>query len=206
MKHTRAQTEDRGHPVVAALLDAFMWSLRDARRDLIPLARGRVLEIGVGTGGNLPHYRDVDSITGIDPDPHMLRRAHKRAAKVDLPIELQQLGAEALPFPDASFDTVVATWVLCTIPDPQRALAEMRRVLEPHGQLLFAEHTLSRFPATARMQHRLTPLWSRCAAGCRLDRDSLALIRQAEFRAVEVRPVGRERFTLTPVYAGSARA
>jgi ubiquinone/menaquinone biosynthesis C-methylase UbiE len=192
--------------VVAALLDAFMWSLRGTRRELIPLARGRVLEIGVGTGGNLPLYRGVASVIAIEPDPHMLRRARKRAAEVDVPIELHQLGGEALPFADGNFDTVVATWVLCTIAEPERALAEMRRVLAPGGRLIFAEHTRSRFPATARLQRKLTPLWSRCAAGCRLDRDSVELIRQAGFPDVDVHPVGRERFTLTPVYAGTARA
>ena len=200
-----ANHHDDGHPVVAALLDAIMWPLRKVRRELIPQARGRVLEIGVGTGSNLPLYRGVESVTGVEPDPHMLRRARKRAEKVAFPVELHQQGAEALSFEDASFDTVIATWVLCTVGDPERVAEEMRRVLAPEGVLIFAEHTLSPFAGAARVQRRLTPWWSRCAAGCRLDRDSIKTIREAGFRDVDVRPARRERFTLVPVYLGTAR-
>lgn len=201
----RAGAKQEGHPVVAALLDAFMWSLRSVRAELIPRASGRVLELGIGTGGNVHYYRDIDALVGVDPDPHMLRRARKRARKAPFPADVKRAGAEDLPFPDESFDTVVATWVLCTIPDPARATLQMRRVLRPGGVLLFAEHTRSRFYRAARLQTRLTPMWSRLAGGCHLDRESVGLIRSAGFRQVEVQPARRERYTLLPVYMGTAR-
>ncbi len=201
----QSETEPRGHPVVAAVLDAAMWPLRKVRKQIVPQAAGRVLEIGVGTGANFPYYRDADSLAGVEPDPHMLRRARRRAESISLDVDLSARGAEQLPYDDASFDTVVATWVLCTIPDPEAALAEMRRVLRPRGTLLFAEHTRSPQRLAARVQGGLSPCWSRLAGGCRLDRDSIAMIRDAGFEDVVVEPAGRERFTLTPVYLGTAR-
>jgi ubiquinone/menaquinone biosynthesis C-methylase UbiE len=185
------------------LLDLVMRPVRSVRADLIPLARGRVLEVGIGTAGNLPFYSNAESITGIDPDPHMLRRARRRARRLAIPVELRQEGAEHLPFDDDTFDSVVATWVLCTIPDPERALAEMRRVLKPGGLLVYAEHTRSRFSLAARLQRLLTPVWKHVAGGCHLDRDAIAMIRRAGFANVTHEPAGRERWTLTPLYRGT---
>ena len=193
-----------GHPILAALLDFAMWPVRPVRSSLIPLAHGRVLAVGVGTGANLPFYTNAESIVGIDPDPYMLARARKRASRLDLRVELVQQEAERLPFAAHSFDTVVATWVLCTIEDPARALDEMQRVLAPNGLLLYAEHVRSRFSGAAKLQRALTPLWKRLAGGCHLDRDALGLIRQAGFAPVSQECAGRERWTLAPVYWGTA--
>src|SRR5215470_11443277 len=114
-----------------------------ARRLVVPEATGDVLEVGVGTGLNFGLYRDVASLAGVDPDPYMLERARPRAAELRFPTELHQAGAERMPFEDARFDTAVVTFTLCTIPDPEAALTEVRRVLKPGGRLLFVEHTRS---------------------------------------------------------------
>jgi len=204
---TQTQTDHPSHPLLAAIIDVAMWPFRNVRRSLIPTASGRVLEIGVGTGPNLPLYRGasaVDALFGIEPDPHMLRRAQRRVerARLPFPVELRAASAEALPFDDHSFDTVVGTWVLCTIPDPQRALAEVSRVLRPGGRLVWAEHVQSSVPAAARIQRAVDPLWQHLAGGCHLTRDARTLIRAAGLREVECRPVGGQRFTLLPTLRG----
>jgi len=196
--------EKPSHPLVAALLDLAMYSLRKVRARLLAQARGRVLEIGVGTGANFRHYRNIDSLDGIEPDPHMLKRARKRTTGLSFPVRLHADGGEVLPFDDGQFDTVVLTWVLCTIPNPRAALAEVMRVLKPGGLLLFAEHTRSRFAKAAWFQQRLTPVWRAVSGNCHLDRPGVDLIREAGFREVEVRAHGRESWTLTPQYSGRA--
>ncbi|RMF22847.1 MAG: SAM-dependent methyltransferase, partial [Deltaproteobacteria bacterium] len=128
-----------------------------------------------------------------------------RAAAAAVPIELERAGAEALPYSDGFFDTAVVTWVLCTIPDPEAALAEVRRVLKPGGVVLYAEHTRSRFPVASRLQDLLTPVWERMAGGCRLNREALTLISHAGFKLEEIKPCGREDWTLFPFYRGRAR-
>lgn len=152
------------------------------RRKVVPLASGRVLEIGIGTGRNLEHYdkpRIGARLTGLDPGLHRLAR--KRAAKQGIEVELVELSAERIPFDDAAFDTVLVTYSLCTIPDPVAALHEMRRVLRPGGRLVFCEHGLAPDASVQAWQHRLTPAWSRIAGGCQLDRDVPALLREAGF-------------------------
>lgn len=183
-----------------------MRPLYPARRLVVPQARGEVLEIGVGTGLNFPLYDParVTRLVGVEPDPHMLRRARARAQGVGFPVELHQVGAERLPFADARFDTAVITWVLCTIPDPAAALAEVRRVVKPAGELLFVEHTRSCQAGLARVQEAVSPLWARVAGGCRLDRPAVDLVRASGFAVHAVEPVGRERWTLLPVYRGTA--
>lgn len=163
-----------GLPVVARL-----------RREVIPRAAGRVLEIGIGTGRNLPFYdrRKVQALVGVDPAERMHRLARRRSARAGLPVELCTLAAEQLPFAAASFDTVVCTYTLCSVTDPAAALAEMRRVLRPGGSLLFAEHGLAPDPAVARWQRRLEPWWSPVAGNCHLTRDIPLLLRDAGFRA-----------------------
>ncbi len=153
------------------------------RARIIPTARGRVLEVGIGSGLNLPFYsRDVESLHGIDPAPELLAKAEKAARDLPFPIELSGVSAERMPFEDGAFDSVVTTWTLCSIPDPDMALAEMRRVLKADGELLFIEHGLASDPRVEAWQHRLNPLWTRCAGGCNLDRDIESLIRAAGFR------------------------
>jgi ubiquinone/menaquinone biosynthesis C-methylase UbiE len=146
-------------------------------------AHGHILEIGVGAGLNLPRYGTAAShICALDPSAALLGRAAARADRAPCPVALLRGVAERLPFARSSFDTVVMTWTLCSIPDPMAALREMRRVLKPGGRLLFVEHGLSREPRVARWQHFLTPSWRRLAGGCNLDRPMEALIRDAGFR------------------------
>jgi ubiquinone/menaquinone biosynthesis C-methylase UbiE len=158
------------------------------RRLVVPQASGRVLEVGIGTGLNLPHYDRgrITSLTGIDPGVAMHPLAARRAREHGLDVRLVPLSAERLPLADASFDTVVVTYTLCTIPDPLAALREMRRVLAPGGRLLFCEHGRAPEPSVQRWQARLQPLWGRLAGGCHLGRDVPALLAQAGFALPEL--------------------
>lgn len=167
------------------LLDLAMRNSQLARyrQTTVEAARGRVLEIGVGSGLNLPLYgAAVDQIYGIDPSLELLDRAGQRIADAHVPVLLVRASAEQLPFGHATFDTLVMTWTLCSIPNPSTALEEMRRVLKPGGRLLFVEHGLSPEPWIIRWQHWLTPCWKRIGGGCHLDRKMNDLIRAAEFR------------------------
>lgn len=157
--------------------------IQERRAALIPLAHGQVLEVGLGTGLNLPHYlRDrVTHLAAVDPSVQMHAKARQRGAALGLPIDLRALSGEQLPWADASFDTVVCTYTLCSVSDPLQALREMRRVLRPQGQLLFAEHGLAPDAAVQRWQRWLEPLWSKLAGGCRLTRDVPALLGAAGF-------------------------
>lgn len=161
--------------------------LGDFRSRVVGGARGRVLEIGIGSGRNLPFYGPVvEEVVGVDPSAKLLTMARRAAAASPRPVNLVERTAERLPFPEGSFDTVVVTWSLCSIPDPIAALREARRVLKPDGQLRFAEHGLAPDPGVQRWQHRLTPLWMRCAGGCHLDRKMDDLIRASGFRLSEL--------------------
>ncbi len=151
------------------------------RAKLVPQARGRVLEIGIGTGLNLRHYRaeQVDELWGLDPAAQMHRLAEKRMRQAGLEVKLLALPAEEIPAPDHSFDTVVCTYTLCTIAEPLVALREMRRVLKPQGRLLFCEHGLAPDPGVRRWQARLNPWWRPLAGGCNLDRPIPDLLAEA---------------------------
>jgi ubiquinone/menaquinone biosynthesis C-methylase UbiE len=151
------------------------------RERVIGEAEGRVLEIGIGSGLNLPLYASAArSVIGLEPSLELLRMARRRAASV--PVEFLETSAEAIPLDAGSVDAVVTTWTLCTIPDAPRALAEMRRVLKPGGALLFVEHGRAPEPGVARWQDRLDPLWSRVAGGCHLNRKIDDLISGSGFR------------------------
>jgi ubiquinone/menaquinone biosynthesis C-methylase UbiE len=152
------------------------------RREVVPAARGRVLEVGVGSGMNLPLYASsVKEVIGLDPSEQLLDMARRRSAQAVVPVDLMRGSASAMPLDDDSFDTVVMTWTLCSIADPLAALREMRRVLKPGGKLLFVEHGLSSDAGVARWQHRLTPIWRHLAGGCHLDRKIDDLVRAAGF-------------------------
>ena len=171
--------------VLPRLLDLAMRNSRlaDYRQETIRAARGVVLEIGVGSGLNLPLYgAAVDRVCGLDPSPELLDRARERIAAARVPVSLIRASAEQLPFRDAAFDTLVMTWTLCSIPNPSVALAEVRRALKPVGLLLFVEHGLAPEPRIMRWQRRLTPYWKRIGGGCHLDRKMDDLIRAAGFR------------------------
>jgi ubiquinone/menaquinone biosynthesis C-methylase UbiE len=190
------------HPWLAALLDVMMRPLEPARRLVVPEAHGIVLEIGVGTGLNLEFYdaQRVERLVAIEPDPHMLRRARPRVAALPFPATLVQADAERLPFSPATFDTIVITFTLCTIPHPARALAEIRRAIRPGGHVLVLEHTRSPQPTLATIQDAVTPLWRRIAGGCHLNRPAVDLLRESGFEPRDVTPIWRERWTLLPVY------
>ena len=175
--------------ILPPILDLVMRrkDLTKYRRAAVAAARGRVLEIGVGSGLNFPLYgKQVEFVYGIDPSPRLLSIARRRAAASRIPVELLLGSATAIPLTDNAVDTVVMTWTLCSIPDPLAALREMRRVLKPDGNLCFVEHGLSPEPGVERWQHRITPVWRRMAGGCHLDRKMDDLIRLAGFNLTDL--------------------
>lgn len=162
--------------------------VRKQREKVVPLAEGRILEVGIGTGLNLEHYRKehIEGIVGLDPALEMHRLAVKRMKKAGLTVELVGLSAEKIPFDDATFDTVLITYTLCSIPDPVAALKEMRRMLKPAGKLVFCEHGASPDPKVRRWQDRLTPLWAKVGGGCQLNRDIPRLLTEAGLRSSDM--------------------
>jgi len=189
-----------GHPVLAATLDWVMWPLDKLRPRVVSQAFGRVLELGVGTGLNLRHYvpEQVTRLDAIEPDPHMLSRARPRLEALPFPADLHQCGAEALPFADDHFDSIVCTFVMCTIPDLDSAIRELGRVLKPEGVLLLAEHTGSDHGLMRGLQGGIEPVWRHMAGGCHLTRDPVGLLRAAGFEGA-VRGSGRGPLNPTPV-------
>jgi SAM-dependent methyltransferase len=171
----------------AVLYDPFVWvgertGLREHRKTLLSHAHGWTLEIGGGTGLNLPHYPDgIDELVLAEPDAAMRSRLNKRLARGGRRARLVDAPAERLPFPSASVDTVVSTLVLCTVDAPDVALREIARVLRPGGQLLFLEHVRSESPTLARWQDRLAGPWRRFARGCRCNRATAELITTCGF-------------------------
>jgi ubiquinone/menaquinone biosynthesis C-methylase UbiE len=161
--------------------------LANHRHRLLSQARGRVLEIGAGTGLNLPHYpAAVEAVVFTEPEEPMAKRLERRLAAEGRPGQVTRAPAEELPFEDDSFDTVVCTLVLCTVRDPERVLAEVARVLRPGGQLLFLEHIRADDPKLARWQDRLTGIWSKIGHGCNPNRATPALIEQSPLRLEEI--------------------
>lgn len=155
--------------------------LQTYRERIVRLAEGRVLEIGIGSGMNLPFYTDAASeILGLEPHPKLLEIASQNPNRDRT--TLIEGSAESIPVDRASIDTIVTTWTLCSIPDVAKALSEMRRVLKPDGQLLLVEHGLAPEENVRKWQHRLTPLWKRLAGGCHLDRPIAELVESAGFR------------------------
>ncbi|GAB5469439.1 MAG: class I SAM-dependent methyltransferase [Rhodospirillales bacterium] len=158
-------------------------SVTALRRALLPEASGRVIEIGLGTGRNLPFYdpAKVARVIGVDPAGAMLLRARTRAEAQAFPVELRALSGEALPFETGEADSLVCTFSLCSIADPDAALAEMRRVLKPDGLLFFAEHGASPEPGVRRWQDRVNAPWGRIAGGCNINRPMVELIEAGGF-------------------------
>jgi ubiquinone/menaquinone biosynthesis C-methylase UbiE len=160
--------------------------LGERRHELLAQANGRVLEIGAGTGVNLEHYgAGVTELVLTEPEEPMAKRLEARAAAAGRPAQVVRAPAEQLPFPDDSFDTAVCTLVLCTVRDPQRALAEIDRVLKPGGQLLFLEHVRADDPKVAKWQDRIAPFWRPVGHGCNCNRPTPKFIR-SQFATVEM--------------------
>jgi ubiquinone/menaquinone biosynthesis C-methylase UbiE len=157
------------------------------RQRVASAAEGRVLEIGIGSGLNLPFYpATVSEIIGLEPSSKLAEMTRRAARDVSLTVDLIEGSAEAIPLDAASFDTVVTTWTLCTIPQADQALREMRRVLKPGGQLLFVEHGLSTEASVRKWQDRLTPIWKRIGGGCHLNRPIRTLIENSGFRITDI--------------------
>jgi ubiquinone/menaquinone biosynthesis C-methylase UbiE len=153
------------------------------RKKVVPLATGRVLEIGIGSGLNLPFYdtRKVRNLWGLDPSKPMWAMAEKMARTVDIEVEFLEASAEQVPLADAVADTVLVTYSLCTIPDALSALREMKRVLKPGGRLIFCEHGEAPDEGVRRWQQRLNPVWKKLGGGCNLDRPIPSLLTEAGF-------------------------
>jgi SAM-dependent methyltransferase len=184
--------------------------LREMRRELLAQARGSVLELGAGTGLNLDHYpQSIESLTMVEPDPHMTKQLREKLEQAGRSTEISVLEApgEDLPFADASFDTVVVTLVLCTVPDQAATLLEIKRVLAPGGQLLFLEHVRAHDPGLAKWQDRLEGPWKFLADGCRCNRDTVAAIGAAGFQLDDVERGELPKLPpiVRPLVTGSAR-
>jgi ubiquinone/menaquinone biosynthesis C-methylase UbiE len=172
------------HHILPRLIDFAMRKERDTaeRARLVPRARGRVLEVGFGSGLNLPFYSPgVEKLYGLDPSRELWQLARGRIEAAHVPFEFIPASAEVIPLPEASVDDVIMTWTACSIPDAERALGEIRRVLRPGGRLLFVEHGHAPDAAVARWQDRLNPVWKRLAGGCNLNRRIDDLIHGAGF-------------------------
>jgi ubiquinone/menaquinone biosynthesis C-methylase UbiE len=181
--------------------------LADRRRKLLTRASGATLEIGAGTGLNLAHYPPaVSELVLTEPSEHMARRLRDHLARASRPVEVVEAPAERLPFPDERFDTVVCTLVLCTIPDPPAALAEVARVLRPEGRLLFLEHVRSDDPRVARWQDRLWRPWRFMGDGCNCNRDTVATLRASPLAVDDVEHGELEKAPpiVRPLVVGSA--
>lgn len=204
-KHRGNSTPPGGH---AAVYDAAMWPFERAavgawRRRLAAAAGGRVIEIGAGTGSQLRWYAPGPDVTALEPDAAMLERARRRAARAAARITLLEDRAEELPFDDASFDTALSAFTLCSVADPAVVLAELRRVLVPGGMLLLLEHVHLTWEPGRALQSAAAPAWSAAAGGCRLDRDTVRFAREAGFTVLRERAHAagwiREAFARSPL-------
>ncbi len=159
-------------------------SVMKQREKVVPLAKGRVLELGFGSGLNLPYYDKtrVTRVWALEPHGEMWSGARERVEAVPFPVEHLPAPAETVPLDDGTVDTVLSTFTLCTIPDPVRALAEARRVLKPGGALVFCEHGAAPDAGVLRWQNRLNPCWGRIGGGCHLNRPIPALLVEGGFR------------------------
>jgi SAM-dependent methyltransferase len=204
-----------GSAFSARLYDPVLWigertGLARSREILLSDARGEVIEIGAGTGLNLERYpsEGIDRLVLVEPEVHKARTLGDRAGQSGLEVEVVRATAEALPFPDDSFDTAVVTLCLCTVPDPDAALVELARVLRPGGELLFMEHVRSERPWLGRLQDRLRRPWAALADGCQCNRRTVRAIEDAGYE-VEVEHTADRAFmppVARPIVSGRATA
>lgn len=178
-----------------------MESLAELREALIPKARGRVLEIGFGSGLNLPFYSasQISKVIAVEPSEGMRRQAAENLARSPVPVEWLSIGAEELSLPAGSIDTVVLTFTLCTVPEWKKVLAHLHQALADDGQVLFLEHGLSDDGQVRKWQNRLTPVWKRLAGGCHLNRPIATALEAADFR---ITTVEKFYFEGAPKFAG----
>ncbi|MEQ8847833.1 class I SAM-dependent methyltransferase [Botrimarina sp.] len=183
--------------------------ITEQRKRVVSQASGTVLEIGIGSGLNLPHYdgQAVERVIGVEPDLSMLKLGRERVAAAPFAVEVIEGSADAMPLDDSSADCAVITYTLCTVADPAAVLSELRRVLKPEGRLLLCEHGAASGSAARTTQHAVNGLWRRLMLGCNLNRDPIGLIEQSGFEFVD-----HERFVLSPLpavigshYVGQAR-
>ncbi|MFC4022412.1 class I SAM-dependent methyltransferase [Oceanobacillus longus] len=160
--------------------------LGNIRKHLVSQQKGIILEIGSGTGANFCYYKQAEKVVAIEPDAAMMGQSFTRVEVATVPIELVNGSGEWLPFEDNSFDAAVGTLVLCTIPNPNRALKEIRRVCKPGVPILFIEHVRIDRPLLGNLQDLVTPLWKRLCDGCHLNRNTLELIQQNGFEVIKV--------------------
>jgi len=199
----------KGHRWFAALFDSMnritgteTKFLAKQRPQIAGEATGQVLEVGAGTGANLPYFTKAEKVVATEPDPYMLERARKRLAELGAKnIELAQHPAEELPFEDGSFDSAVSTMVFCSVRDPKKALAEIRRVLKPSGSFRFIEHVRPDGGLKARVFDAITPVWRWFGAGCHPNRRTLESIEDAGFEVAELKRVSHSGM---PVIIGVA--
>jgi SAM-dependent methyltransferase len=180
------------------------------RTELVGGLSGRVAEVGAGTGSNLPHYgAGVTEMVAYEPEPYLRAQLAEASSEALVPVTVEDRTADDLGGPDASFDAVVFSLVLCSVPDQAAALSEARRVLKPGGQLRFYEHVLARDPRLARTQRAITPLWRRIGGGCHPDRDTVACIEAAGFELERCRHFRHDAAWFLPFVAphvlGAAR-
>jgi ubiquinone/menaquinone biosynthesis C-methylase UbiE len=171
------------------------------RKKVVPLAKGIVLDIGIGSGLNIPFYdlSMIDKIYGLDPSSELIKIAKKMAVKKNISIEFLLCGAEDIPLPNNSIDTVLITYSMCTIPEVLKANYEMLRVLKPDGRLIFCEHGLAPDKSVAKWQKRINPVWGKIAGGCNLDRDIPNLISSSGFKILSIEEM---YLPSTPKFAG----
>lgn len=171
------------------------------REKVVPMAEGLVLEVGIGSGLNIPFYdtAKIDKIIGLDPSEELNRMASKVAEKSGVPVEFMVSGAESIPLPDNHVDTVLVTFTMCTIPDVASANKEMLRVLKPGGKMIFCEHGLAPDAGVSKWQDRLDPIWGKIAGGCHLNRNIPSLIEDAGFN---IDSMEQMYLPSTPKFAG----
>lgn len=182
-------------------------SILEERQRRVPMAHGRVLEVGIGTGLNLPFYdaTRATELVAIDPSPALIEKTRTRLDTCAIPVELMAASVCQLPLDNASFDSIVMTYTLCSVEDPIRALRELHRVLRPNGELLFVEHGLARDPSTRFWQKSITPVWRHISGNCHLDRDITIALRETGFHTKELEEHEGEGFRITGyTYEGTA--
>lgn len=200
-----ASRPQKGHRWFAAFYDRLSrWEERrgvaERRRDLVSGLHGAVLEVGAGNGLNLKYYSGIDRLVALEPDPYMRERLAREIEAVTFPVEVEPTGAEQLSFADDTFDAVVCSLVLCTVPDPAQTLREIRRVLKPDGQLRFMEHVRPR-GIGGRVTDVIAPVWRHVAAGCHPNRRTEKIIAESGFAITRIQ---RESIGATPHIFGEA--